>query len=220
MEAIFHMTSGYYRQLALLGLMLCISACSTSIQVSGTIPVPRLEKIPLHVGIHFSEEFKSVRHQESIRNAGEWTVEFGRQNYLVTRSLFQNMFAGAREVGHPSLGSKATQEISGLDGLLVPRVTKYGFLLPKVSGLNFFSASIHYEIELYDLKGEKIAVWKTVGYGKSELSSQTPGQSLNAATLDAIRDGGARIGIEMVKHRAFKKWMKSIKSSSRVEKSA
>lgn len=211
--------SGCYRQLTLLMVLLLVKACTTSIQVSGTVPVPRLEKIPLNIGIHFSEEFKTIEYEESIKNAGDWKVDFGHQNYLMTRSLFQNLFAGVTEVGHPSLGANA-MELAKFDGLLVPKITKYAFLLPNISGLKFFSASIHYEIELYNSKGEQVSVWKTVGYGKSELSSLTPGQSLNAATIDALRDGGARIGIEMVKHKAFQKWMKSIKRNSKVEESA
>lgn len=200
------------KKLILLGLFLVISGCTTSVQVKGTVPFPKVATIPARVGIHYSNEFRSFRHEETIKNLGTWEVELGEQNLLVINSLFTSLFEEVREIAEPP-GSGV--DMTGLEGILVPSITEYGFLVPGVSGLKFFSASIHYRISYYNRKGEKVGEWNTVGYGKSELSGKSQGESLGDATLDAIRDAGARIATKMIEQPSFINWTKSMQVSAR-----
>ena len=97
--------------------------------------------------------------------------------------------------------------------VLVPQIKKYGFLTPFVSGLGFYSASIEYELTLYDSRGATIFKWAVVGYGKSEGKVFAKEEAVEQATLLAIRDAGARIAIEFDKQEAFKSWFGNLEKS-------
>ena len=118
------------------------------------------------------------------------------------------MFKSVVPVGEPPLPPKQAR---GLDGVIVPQIVKYGFLTPEISGLNFYSASITYRITLYTPGGRKVHEWTLVGYGKSQ-SGLFGGadDALAAATLEAIRDGGARIAIDIPADPAFQAWVRTL----------
>ena len=94
--------------------------------------------------------------------------------------------------------------------MLVPEIVKYGFLTPNVSGLKFYSASIHYRMSLYNNHNEKLGEWTIVGYGKSERTLFGTTESLGEATVLAIRDGGARIAIEMTSQPVVQSWLEDV----------
>lgn len=188
----------------LLALLAGLAGCTSSVEVRGSLPSPLVAKIPARVGIHYPDEFRNYRHEEDIEGAGSWGVEIGTQNHAFFSNLFAALFREARELSEASL---ATEEAAGLDGLLIPYIEKYGFLIPSLSGLNFISASIDYRLALYDRAGEKVAEWRFVGYGKQQGGNFRAEDALNDATRLAIRDGGARIAIDFAQQPAVQKWL-------------
>ena len=127
-------------------------------------------------------------------------IDLGNQNLSFFQNLFKSMFAGVKEVSEPPFELDETRH---LDGIVVPSIVKYGFLTPAISGLKFYSASIQYQIQLYDPAGEKIGDWNVIGYGKSEGGAFGADDALGEATMLAIRDGGARVAIELAKQPEF-----------------
>ena len=187
--------------------LLTLSGCTaTNITVQGSVPKPLVARLPLRVGVYYSPDFKKFSHQETIDKRATYNVDFGAQNLSFFRSLFGAMFASVVEVGQLPL---TQDQARSLDGIIVPEILKYGFLTPDISGLNFYSASISYRITLYNSSGKKIRAWVYVGYGKSESTLFHGNQALANATLQAIRDGGARIAIDVPKDPAFVMWVKS-----------
>ncbi|MGY8805771.1 MAG: hypothetical protein ACKVK6_16240, partial [bacterium] len=84
----------------------------------------------------------------------------GGQNLLFFRNLMTAVFDNVTEVDETFFNVEKNVEnntaenlenFAGLDGILIPEVIKYGFLTPNVSGLKFFSASIHYRMSLYNV---------------------------------------------------------------------
>jgi hypothetical protein len=96
------------------------------------------------------------------------------------------------EVNQPS-----AQEGDDLDAILIPEIVKYGFLVPTVSTLTFFEASIEYQITVLDRAGKDLGKLRIVGYGKAEGAMFGSGEAVGEATMLAIRDGGARIATEL-----------------------
>ncbi len=183
-----------------------IAGCGTSVAVTGTLPTPLVTKIPLHVGVHYTSEFKEFLHKERVQERGAYRIDIGQQNYSFFQRLFESMFAESREVEAPPLSA---EDGEGLAGVIVPKIEKYGFLSPHISGLKFYSASIHYHMTIYDMEGVPLAEWDVVGYGKSPSSSFGEGEALGQATMLAIRDGGARIAMETVEQPEVSKWLAS-----------
>ncbi|MBL4681259.1 MAG: hypothetical protein JKY88_11130 [Pseudomonadales bacterium] len=178
----------------LIGITLLLSSCVTNIVVTGTVPTPLIEKMPVRVAIYYDETFKEFVHSESLYGEGKWQIELGKQNLVFFRNLMSAMFETVVEVNTPELSA---EDSSNFDGIIIPRIEKYGFLTPDISGLKFFSASIHYRISLYSNENEKLTEYAVVGYGKSEPGSFNASSALGHATMLAIRDGGTRISTEL-----------------------
>ena len=190
-----------------------LSACVPSdIVIEGSLPVPMVKKIPVRIGVHYPDAFANFVHTETSKEIGAWQIDFGEQNVGFFRALFGSMFT---EV---VILEKWDSDITGVSNentqaVLVPQIKKYGFLTPFVSGLGFYSASIEYELTLYDSRGATIFNWAVVGYGKSEGKVFAKEEAVEQATLLAIRDAGARIAIEFDKQKAFKSWFGNLEKS-------
>jgi len=200
----------FKQSLLVLAMSLFLQSCTTSVVVEGTVPTPLVSTIPARMGVYYSDEFKYFKYEEVIRDSGGWSIDLGQQNLSFFQNLTESMFAGIREVHEPPL---TTEEMQNLDGVFIPSIEKYGFLTPSISGLKFFSASIEYRVAMYDKVGNKIGDWNIVGYGKSEGGMFSSDDAINEATVLAIRDGGARIAIELIDQPAVQAWLKSIEGS-------
>lgn len=193
-------------------LLLVLSGCTTSVVVEGKVPTPLVAKLPLKVGVYYSPEFRKYRHEETIDQKGSFKIDFGAENLRFFRRLFSSMFQTVVELKQaPGNDEKIVDQIKamGLDGVLVPEIQKYGFLTPDISGLNFYSASIRYHLVLIDATGKQVGNWGFVGYGKSEGGMFSGDKPLASATLQAIRDGGARIAIDIPRDPGFRAWVKA-----------
>lgn len=196
-----------------LALVMVVAGCTTNVMVEGTVPIPLVAKIPATIGVYFSDEFKTYTYKEVMRESGTWKINLGKQNLSFFQSLLSGMFDSVEEVPEPPFQSG---EMLHLDGIIVPRIVKYGFLTPSISGLKFYSASIQYQILLYNRAGDIIGDWNIVGYGKSEGGSFGADEALGEATMLAIRDGGARIAMEMSQQPQIVAWLENI-NSARIE---
>ena len=197
----------FFYSSVLMACALALGGCTTSVTVEGTIPTPLVAKMPVSVAIHYSEDFQKFRHEEAIRQNGNWKVDMGAQNLSFFRNLMPAVFENVTEVGETPVNAT---ELEGVDGILIPEIVKYGFLTPNVSGLKFYSASIHYRMSLYDTNNEKLGEWTIVGYGKSETTLFGTTESLSEATMLAIRDGGARIALEMESQPVIQEWLRDL----------
>lgn len=194
------------RNLIVLGLLatIALTGCTTTVVVEGTVPTPLVRKIPARVGVFYDENFKNFQHTEAIEAEGTWKINLGDQNLTFFRNLLGSLFDGVQELDSPEPDAITAQ---GLDAIIVPRIEKYGFLTPSLSGLKFFSASIHYRITMVDMAGNELADWTVVGYGKSEGGAFSGDDALGEATMLAIRDGGARISIGLTNQPEVAKWV-------------
>jgi hypothetical protein len=188
----------------LIGMLLILASCTTNVIVEGAVPTPLVEKMPVKVAIYYDESFKNFVHSQSLNDEGKWEIELGKQNLLFFRNLMEAMFETVLEVESPDI--PASDEVQ-FDGILIPRIEKYGFLTPNISGLNFFSASIHYRLILLSNENKKLTDYAVVGYGKSEPGTFSAGSALGQATMLAIRDGGTRISTEFKLVPAVSQWL-------------
>lgn len=188
-------------------LLACLPSCTTSVLVEGSLPTPRVTPIPARVGVFYPDHFRHFRHEEKIEGAGNWRIDLGRQNHAFFKKLLEGLFISVKEVTEPPV---SREEMQNLDGVLIPGVDRYGFLTPAISGLQFYSASIEYRITLLDKSGDTVGDWNIVGYGKSEGGMFGADDALGEATMLAIRDGGARVAIELGERPEVQAWLGSI----------
>ena len=207
-----------------MAMLLFLPSCTTSVVVEGTVPTPLVSVIPARVGVYYSDEFRNFMHEEVIRDSGSWRIDLGKQNLGFFQNLTKSLFTGVQEVDQSVLTTEeivnlndvfvSSEEMKNLDGVFVPTIKKYGFLTPSISGLKFYSASIEYSVAMFNKVGAKIGDWSIVGYGKSEGGMFSSDDAVNEATVLAIRDGGARIAIELIDQPAVQAWLQSIDKST------
>ena len=191
------------------------TGCSTSVKVEGSLPTPLVKSLPLKMGVYYSPEFRNFTHEEKIFQQGTFSVNMGSQNLQFFQAMLGAMFEQLQEVkdlqlpAENKVGAKVLRVPEHLDGIIVPEILKYGFLTPQLSGLNFFSVSIHYRLRIFDKTGDLASDWVLVGYGKSPNKAFASGSALSEATAQAIRDGGAKIATGTFKQPAVVKWLRS-----------
>lgn len=199
--------------LMLLTGLLALGSCHTSVVVDAPIPTPLVRQIDLHVGVYYPPALVNFVYEEAIPDQGSWRIDMGAQNLAFFRRMFSSMFSQVTEIpvfdlpGGDDIDKKPVVLPVGIDALLVLEIQKYGFLTPQISGLDFFSASIHYRLRVYDQDGNLAVNWTVVGYGKSPDRVFSGGKALEEATTLAIRDAGARIAIEARQHPAVIRWL-------------
>lgn len=195
--------------------MLLTAGCNTNIIVSGSLPTPLVKKLPLNMGVYYPPEFRDFTHQEKIHEQGTWTIDMGTQNLEFFRGMFAAMFDQVVEIqdldipSSDEVGAGTVAVPDNLDGIIVPEIVKYGFLTPQMFGLDFFRATIHYRISIYDKSGNLAVNWVLVGFGQRPSAAFGGGDALGDATMLAIRDGGAQISIGIFQHPAVLKWLRA-----------
>ena len=190
--------------LLILAATLTLASCTTSVVVEGTAPTPLVRKMPVNVGVFYDENFKNFQHTEDLDTEGTFKINLGDQNLTFFQNLMTSMFDQVQILNDPE---PMSAKDAGLDAIVIPKIEKYGFLTPGLSGLKFFSASIHYRITMMDTEGNQLADWTVVGYGKSEGGVFRSDDALGEATMLAIRDGGARISIGLPQQPKVAEWV-------------
>ena len=204
-------TKAWVRACNLALLCALLSSCAHTLTVSGRIPTPLIEPLPVSIGFIRPVEFSTHIHREKLpRGGGDWTIELGALQNAFFETLFDALFQGVQpmEIAGCGAGDEGRGVVASCpDGFVRLSLLEYAFLPPELSGLQFFSASTKYQVELLDAGGMVLDTWVVVGYGKNEGGGFQSTEALNAATVEAIRDAGARVALEWPKQGNVRTWL-------------
>jgi hypothetical protein len=168
--------------------------------------VPALSR---HVTYVEPKDLVAYVHEEKLPRGGEWSIALGQMNQVFFRQLMASMFTTVTRIETVEPGVLPADGGEDHDGMIRIDLVEYGFLTPELSGLNFYSASAKYRVELADATSQSLGVWQVVGYGKAEAGAFQAGEAVNAATVMAIRDAGARIALELPDQPFFSAWLEA-----------
>lgn len=189
-----------------LAVALLLGGCgTTAVDVtSDRFPAPVVETMPLHLGVHYTEEFRGFRLEESVPQRGDWAIDIGRAQVNMLNAVLPGMFE--RVVVLESL-EPATMP-NGLHAILVPEVKEMQFAIPFQTRSNFFEVWIRYEMQLLDPLGEEIARWPVTAYGKTRsLMLETAEAAIRDAAVNALRDAGAFLAIGFPRQEELRPWL-------------
>ncbi len=168
--------------------------CTNSVTIQGEFPAPLVEKIPLEVGIHYDEAFKSYTYEQSIHHGPTWQIHLGQPNVELFDQMLGRMFEQVVQVDDPDTLS---EPVPGIDAILKPTIEEFAFLSPADSGLGFFSVSIKYRLTLYQPDGQFATSWIFTAYGKNRVEGLAQEDDLKEATIIALRDAAAAVAVEL-----------------------
>lgn len=184
--------------------LMLLGACTHVVPVTGSIPTPVVDSLPISVGVYMDDEFRDFTHAEDRHLGEEWVISSGELNAEMFTNLFDTMFERTVTIETPPDRGVAR---SDLDALVQVKVTEYGFLTPRETGQRFFAVSFKYRILMWEPDGTLIANWQVVGYGKSAWTAFKDEAGLRDATATAIRDGAAAVALGFEKVPAIADWL-------------
>lgn len=175
-----------------------------SVEVPPDLPVPLIERLPLVMGVHLSDELLGYVHQEKLEQSGEWRIDLGGAQDRMFENLLSGMFQGMRLVPDPA--APGTE----VDGVLVPAIQEVQFSTPDQTRSEYFEVWVRYRFQLLDRDGTLVAEWPMTAYGKANshnygMNSRAP--ALEAAALAALRDAMAFFTVQFRSVPAVQSWL-------------
>ena len=199
-----------YKFIAPLGLALFLTACqqSMSLRVDSEIPSPVVSRLPVKMGVVYTDELRNYVYEEDSEDRPEWKIDSGASHLALFQQILTAMFAEVTEV--PTTNTRVE-----VHAVLLPSISEMQFALPAETKTDFYEAWIKYHVELYNRDGSAIANWSVTGYGKSSTEfMKSRDKGLNAAVNQALRDAGARFALGFSKVANVSAWLEQFDSST------
>lgn len=195
----------YHGAVLTAAVVLLLAGCTSSLnlKVQSKIPTPVVTRMPLVMGVHFSDRFKSYVYQENSEDRKNWHIDNSASRLALFRDVLPSMFKEVRDV--PDTKAPAGVHV---DAIISPQVEDMQLALPKETYSDLYEAWIKYKIQLFKPDGELIGEWPITGYGKAEKGFFTSrSKGLNSAINEALRDIGAKFSIGFPKQEVVQRWL-------------
>ena len=176
-------------------LAMALAGCSSTVTMDEpTIPAPRVEKLPVDVALRLPEQFDHFVHTEEILGREAWTIDLGRSNSAFFTQLFGYLFDSVQV-----LGPEDDARDFVFDALIEPSIDGFEFSVPTQSKTETYAVWIRYRIQVFDRAGNSASNWTVSAYGKTQKEGLVGSDSLQRATVLAMRDAAALIIMQMDK---------------------
>jgi hypothetical protein len=185
-------------------LLLGLSACTTSIPIETTIPTPLIAPLPNRVAVYYDPGLSNFEHTEKIVGGTDYQVKLGDANQRMFAKLFSYMF---QEVVQVDSLEQAFADNQGFDAIINPAILDLEIAPPSKLESAFFEAWIKYRIDAFDKDRKPIVNWVVTGYGKAEPEMFNSAETLQAATVTAMRDAAANIVIKFKRQPRVREWI-------------
>lgn len=186
-------------------LLLAVSGCNQSLdlKVDSEVPTPLVNKIPMAMGVYYTDSFRNYAYHENSADRKNWDIESGPSQVALFNQVLPSMFKKVKHIkSMPVAGNTDVQAV------LVPSIQEMQFSLPRETHLDMYEVWIKYSISMQDVTGNVIAKWPITAYGKSTTKLlKNRKQGLNGAMDLALRDAGAKLAIGFPKVTAVKQWL-------------
>ncbi|MGB5408999.1 MAG: hypothetical protein WBN43_19725 [Thiogranum sp.] len=184
------------RFVALCALALSVCACSTPLHVDSAFPHPVVAGLPIGAGVYYDEPLRQYAFKkEADANSLAWNIEIGAAHVRLFDQLFQPVFENLVHVDGLRSGSgKRPVSI-----VIKPSIDEYTLHTPGETATEFYTVEIHYNLAFYSPSGEFIQRWSYFGRGRSRSELFSADESVQKATVAAMRDAAAWLIIELTK---------------------
>ena len=187
-----------------------IAGCTTSALLEEPFPEPVVDRLPLTIGVFYSDEFRFFTYDEDIPRKGHVAIDAGAANVRLFDRMLPAMFTGVVHLLEP----RDTGE--GVDAIFIPTIEEMQIALPHQTHNDFSEVWMKYRLQLLAPDGENIATWEMAAYGKSPKGMlESEKEALWEAARVALRDAGAYFSIYFSEKPGVKEWLREIGALSR-----
>ena len=195
-------------RVGLLGVVLLLVGCAgADIDVPSTrLPVPVVDRLPINVGIHLSDDLRSYAHEETIKDFGTFRISVGPAQQLMFDNLATGLFAQHRFVTPENPAG------NDLDAVLVPTIEELQFSIPEQTKSDFFEVWVRYNFQFISPNGAMIAQWPMQAYGRANSRNygfleDTENAALQEASRVALRDAMAVFTFKFPRVARVNQWL-------------
>jgi hypothetical protein len=190
--------------LAAAGLLAgCIT---TRVPVAGEFPAPVMRPLPYAVGVHYPQALEEYRHEEKVASGRTWIINLGEIHVAMFDRLLGGIFARLVRVDELPTGTPRDQR---LDGIIEPLIEDFQFSTPSQTQSKFYEVWIRYRLSLYAPTGTLVTSWPLSAYGKSRSQFAQASDSINDATIVAMRDAAASLAVKFKTEPEVAEWFTS-----------
>ena len=193
----------YFNKLILCAFLLGNQSCTSTLEVRGSFPRPVIHQLPLHVAVHYKEDFRRYRYVEKNEKRNKWEIDIGNAQVALFDAVLPAMFENVMQV--PDI---TPVENTKIDLFFEPKVEEFQYNMPRETKVNMFEVWIKYNMKIYDGQGLLIADWILTAYGKTPTAFMKSEESaLNEAMVIALRDVGAGLSLKFSHIPEINSWL-------------
>lgn len=171
-----------------------ITGCANTVSISGSVPSPLVEPLPLEVGVHYDDALRQYTYYvDEADDGGGWKVNLGETQVRLFDKLFSALFREVVHVEDPEQGAQLPE----VDVIIEPVLESYSFQTPWGTNSKFYEVDIQYTLSFYTPTGELISHWPIACHGRSRSQLLSADKPLEEATIAAMRDAAAMVVIEL-----------------------
>ncbi len=192
----------------ILGVVGCLlaSCAANTITISGTYPSPLVRKLPITVGVYYSEELRNFSFIEIDDYTGEdqYIISSGASQIELFNTVLPALFEHV-----VLLDSLENLNASNLDAVFVPAIEEFQLGLPDKTKLKVYEIWVKYNMRLENPNGDYIADWVMTAYGKSPTETfQSVDEGVQDAAVVALRDLAASLTLGFAVIPEVNEWLK------------
>jgi hypothetical protein len=192
----------------LLAVTVVLGACSAQrIVLDGNYPTPLTSKLPLTIGVYYTDNVKEFTYTELNENNGkeQYIIESGNSQVEMFNTLLPAMFTDVVVLDNlDDIPARYPQ----LDAVFVPVIDDFQLGLPAKTRLASYEIWIKYNMRLSDVNGNQIADWVMTAYGKAP-GDNSDNRGINDAANLALRDLAATFSLEVRDVPDVRDWLNS-----------
>jgi hypothetical protein len=180
--------------LVLSAMILPCLACTTTLSIDSAIPRPVVERAPINVGVYYNATLRDYKLQDnSTLDSSDWIIELGPAQVQLFDQLLQTMFQTVVTVND----LESASNVPGIGVLIEPSIEECILDSPAKTGGEFYEVTIRYNLAFYSPSGKLLNHWLFEGHGRSRSAFFSIKESVEKATVEAMRDAAAIVVTEL-----------------------
>lgn len=182
---------------------LCACAAST-VEVSGSYPSPTIQRIPLTLGVYYSDALRNYTYTERSQTGDdEYYVESGQTHMELFNTVLPAMFENVVLLDDPSQA-----DAMGVDAVFMPNIDEFQLGMPQKTRLEAYEVWVQYNMRLTGTDGSYIADWVMTAYGNATVGGLSTAESgINDAAVAALRDLASNFSISFTAVPDVRDWL-------------
>jgi hypothetical protein len=167
---------------------------------------PLIERLPIIVGVYYSEEFRSYECLKTLRDNNNYKIALGSPSVTLIDQILSNMFEKVVPVqGRPPLPESG----ANINAVIEPKIE--GVSIFSQLGVKWVRVELSYKFIFYASNGEEITSFPITGYGYSDkyYGIDAP-LMVREATEFAMRNVAAKFMVHFNKNHDYVRWLQGI----------